>query len=244
MRHGLAIAAAAAGILAWSQTGTADVTASSASDPTSGVDAEISSMLGAEKAAMERVSSDRLARLSQPMREEKARQRRSVLAALFAGREAEKQEIPARTIEAIDALPTARGDAEWECLAEALYFEARGETVEGQFAVAEVILNRVDAPAFPDTVCGVVNQGTGARYQCQFTYTCDGAAEVIHEPRAHDRVGKVARIMLDGAPRELTDGATYYHTKAVNPRWARRFDRTTTIGVHHFYTDPTRLSMR
>ncbi len=134
------------------------------------------------------------------------------------------------------------GGAEWSCLAEALYFEARGESVRGQFAVAEVILNRVDSADFPDTVCGVVNQGTGRKYQCQFTYTCDGHQEVIAEPNAYKRMGKIAALMMTEAPRQLTDGATHYHTKAVNPRWARVFPRTATIGVHHFYRQPTRLS--
>jgi spore germination cell wall hydrolase CwlJ-like protein len=141
-------------------------------------------------------------------------------------------------------LPTVKGDEQWGCLAEALYFEARGESVEGQFAVAEVIMNRVDSPRFPDTVCGVVNQGTGRKYQCQFTYTCDGIAEVIREKKAYERVGKVAQLVLSGAPRELTDGATYYHTKAVSPKWSRKFPRTTTIGVHHFYVHPTELSQK
>lgn len=139
-------------------------------------------------------------------------------------------------------LPAAKGDEEWACLSEALYFEARGESVKGQFAVAEVILNRVDSPRFPDTVCGVIHQGTGRKYQCQFTYTCDGNPEVVHEHKAYERVGKVAKLVLNGAPRELTDGATYYHTKAVNPNWSRKFPRTTTIGVHHFYVHPTELS--
>lgn len=133
------------------------------------------------------------------------------------------------------ARPKATGDAQWRCLTEALYFEARGETVKGQFAVAEVILNRVENRNFPDTVCGVINQGTGKRYQCQFTYTCDGHKEIIAEPRAFESVGKVARVMLDGAPRALTDGATHYHTKSVRPRWARVYPRTVTIGYHHFY---------
>ncbi|MBU2992791.1 cell wall hydrolase [Octadecabacter sp. 1_MG-2023] len=131
--------------------------------------------------------------------------------------------------------PAASGGEQWRCLAEALYFEARGESVRGLFAVGEVIMNRVDSHRFPSTLCGVINQGTGRQYACQFTYTCDGAAEVIHEPAAWARVGKVARLLVDGAPRTLTDGATHYHTRAVNPRWARVFPRTTTIGSHHFY---------
>lgn len=134
------------------------------------------------------------------------------------------------------------GGADWRCLAEALYFEARGESVKGQFAVAEVILNRVDSGAFPDDVCAVVRQGTGRKYQCQFTYTCDGHQEVIAEPRAFRRAGKIAYLMVSGAPRPLTGGATHYHTRAVSPRWAHRFARTAAIGVHYFYRMPTRLS--
>ena len=138
--------------------------------------------------------------------------------------------------------PEANGGEQWECLAEALYFEARGETVRGMFAVGEVILNRVDSNAYPDTLCDVIHQGTGRRYACQFTYTCDGHAEVISEPRAWERVGKVARLLIDGAPRALTAGATHYHTRAVSPSWAQRFPRTAAIGSHYFYRQPTRTA--
>ena len=140
------------------------------------------------------------------------------------------------------SLPVVKGGKQWECLTEALYFEARGETVKGQFAVAEVILNRVASPSFPDSICRVVNQGTGRKFACQFTYTCDGRAEIIHEPKAYDMVGKVAKMMIDGMPRTLTKGATFYHTKAVRPRWSRVFQRTATIGFHHFYKKPLRVS--
>jgi spore germination cell wall hydrolase CwlJ-like protein len=140
--------------------------------------------------------------------------------------------------------PVATGGDNWECLAEALYFEARGETVEGLFAVGEVILNRVDSSAYPGTLCSVINQGTGRRYACQFTYTCDGRAEVINEPRAWERVGKVARLLIDGAPRVLTGGATHYHTKAVSPSWAQRFPRTASIGSHYFYRQPVRTASK
>lgn len=135
----------------------------------------------------------------------------------------------------IDAQPKETGSEQWNCLAEALYFEARGETVKGQFAVAEVIMNRVNSGRFPGSVCGVINQGTGKKYQCQFTYTCDGRAETISEPRAFERVGKVARYILDGKVPSLTDGATHYHTTAVRPGWAKVYTRTAKIGVHLFY---------
>ncbi len=146
------------------------------------------------------------------------------------------------TREWLDAQSAAKGDANWRCLSEALYFEARGETVKGQFAVAEVILNRVDSPRYPNSICGVINQGTGQIYGCQFSYTCDGRAEVIAEPRAFARVSKIASIMAHGAQRPLTHGATHYHTRSVNPNWARAFPRTASIGVHYFYKQPTRLS--
>ena len=143
-----------------------------------------------------------------------------------------------RSVAWLSAQPVPKQDAEWTCLTEALYFEARGESIYGQFAVAEVILNRVDDARFPNTVCGVVKQGTGRKFACQFTYTCDGRAEVIHEQAAHDRLGRIARAMIDGAPRDLTLGATHYHTKAVAPRWSRIFQKTASIGVHRFYKMP------
>jgi spore germination cell wall hydrolase CwlJ-like protein len=135
----------------------------------------------------------------------------------------------------IESQPEATGGPHWKCMAEALYFEARGETVKGQFAVAEVIMNRVESERFPGTVCGVINQGTGRKYQCQFTYTCDGNPEKIAEPHAFENVGKVARAVLDGRAPELTDGATHYHTTAVRPKWARVYTKTAAIGVHLFY---------
>ncbi|MEM9853366.1 MAG: cell wall hydrolase [Pseudomonadota bacterium] len=137
----------------------------------------------------------------------------------------------------LSSQPHIQGGSEWRCLTEALYFEARGETIKGQFAVAEVILNRVKSRSFPNSLCAVINQGTGQRYRCQFTYTCDGHDEVIREPRAWQSVGKVARLAMAGAAGNLTNGAEYYHTQSVRPRWSRVFEHTTTIGYHKFYRD-------
>lgn len=114
------------------------------------------------------------------------------------------------------------------CLAEALYHEARGEGTKGQAAVAEVILNRVDSRAFPSTVCGVVNQPS------QFSYTI-GGRKAIRNKAAYMRARAIAEAALSGAPRVLTGGATYFHTPAVRPAWARRFQRTVQIGRHIFY---------
>ena len=147
-------------------------------------------------------------------------------------------------VAALVAAAEPAGDAEWYCLAEALYFEARGEDPEGQAAVAEVILNRVDSPAYPDSVCAVVGQvadGSGGG-GCQFSYRCDGLPDAIRERRAWAEVGRVARAMLDDAPRTLTDGATYYHASSVSPSWADAFPRTASIGAHLFYREPLRLA--
>jgi spore germination cell wall hydrolase CwlJ-like protein len=142
---------------------------------------------------------------------------------------------------AVARAPQAAG-AEWECLTEALYFEARGESLRGVVAVAEVILNRVGRPGYPGSVCGVVRQGGEGLHDCQFSYRCDGRAEVVLEEDIWEAIGRVASYMLNDAPRSLTGGATHYHTLAVQPFWADRFQRTATIGYHHFYREPLRTA--
>ena len=190
----------------------------------------LGALLGQEREALEVVPTGRLAALTAPV------------AAV----------IPVAAVAALPAAPADQplvaaalavtGGAEWQCLTEALYFEARGETRDGMFAVAEVILNRRDSGDYPGSVCGVVNQGTGARYACQFTYTCDGVSDAVNDRGAWATVGRVAAQMLGGAPRSLTDGATHYHTRAVSPSWAARFPRTAAIGAHLFYRQPQRTA--
>ena len=138
------------------------------------------------------------------------------------------------------AMPT--GGKQWACLAEAIYFEARGESVEGQFAVAEVILNRVDSPKFPNSICKVVRQGVGRKHACQFSYNCDGKLEYIANGSAYDKVKRVARVAMDRKTRPLTKGATHYHATFVSPSWARSFQHVTTIGVHKFYKPVRRVA--
>lgn len=142
----------------------------------------------------------------------------------------------------VAAMGRVGNGAAWRCLTEAIYFEARGETTKGQFAVAEVILNRVDSKRYPDTVCGVVTQGTGRKHACQFSYTCDGKAEIVANKAAYLKAAKIAKVMLNGQERTLTDTATHYHTTAVSPRWSKKLERTAKIGVHIFYKYPTKLS--
>jgi hypothetical protein len=209
---------------------TAEVVISQSNNPTVAFNEQFQSMMSAEHAAFRALSPNNVRRLSVEPRAKRTAPSDDVAVSRF-------------DPEYLAALPTPKGGENWRCLAEALYFEARGETIKGIFAVAEVILNRVDSARYPDTVCDVIYQGTGEKYRCQFTYSCDGHAEVINEPRAYAKVGKIAKLMLsEGAPRNLTEGATHYHTKSVNPRWARVYPRTTTIGYHHFYRQPQRLA--
>ena len=150
---------------------------------------------------------------------------------------AEADEPDLSDVEDLIAEADPEGDDEWECLSQAIYHEARGETLEGQIAVAEVILNRKDSGKYPATVCGVVEQGTGEKYMCQFSYFCDGLSDEIGDEEAWDKAGRIARVLLDGAPRELTNGALFYHTKAVSPYWADEFHQTAEIGAHLFYVE-------
>lgn len=151
---------------------------------------------------------------------------------------------PAFDMEHLDRMPNADGDKEWACLTEALYFEARGESLKGQLAVAEVILNRVDNRRYPDSICGVITQGASKLHRCQFSFKCDGRPEDFHEKRAYRQVGKVARLMLDGRDRPLTQGATHYHTVHVAPGWSRRLQKTAKIGQHIFYRYPVQTASR
>ena len=133
---------------------------------------------------------------------------------------------------------------QWRCLTKALYFEARGENLIGQVAVAEVILNRVDSKPYPNSVCGVVHQGERKLNGCQFSFVCDGKAEHIGDRGVFEELGKVAWVMMQGKPRILTGKATHYHNTSVLPRWAKRLVRTARIGDHIFYRPTLQLSRR
>jgi len=142
----------------------------------------------------------------------------------------------------VERISRGAGGAQWRCLAEAIYFEARGETLAGQFAVAEVILNRVDSARYPTSICGVVKQGAGRSTGCQFSFQCDGKPETITNRRAFARAGKIAHLILEGRPRTLTDNATHFHTTGVRPKWAKKLVRVRQIGDHIFYRRPTQVA--
>lgn len=133
-------------------------------------------------------------------------------------------------------------DTAVQCLTEAIYHEARGEDLYGQFAVAEVILNRVDLPNFPGSVCGVVHQNADRPNACQFSYACNGRSRAMPDPAARRLANAIAQVLLQGAPRELTDGATHFHNASVRPAWSVLFQRTARFGSHLFYREPVRLT--
>jgi spore germination cell wall hydrolase CwlJ-like protein len=195
----------------------ADVTVSQSNNPTAPVGKRFAALMGAERDAMAALPPDALT----PRAPQAA-----------TGPVTEVRYDPAW----LAAQPLGRGDEQFACLAKALYFEARGETLKGQFAVAEVILNRVKSPLYPATICGVVNQSGGGG--CQFSYTCDGKPDRIGERGAWDVAQRIAWVMLNGAPSNLTKGATHFHTTQVRPGWAHRFPRTAAIGMHLFYRAP------
>ena len=142
------------------------------------------------------------------------------------------------------SLPIPKSNKQMSCLAEALYFEARGEPIKGQLAVGEVILNRVDDARYPGSICNVINQGTGRRFACQFTYTCDGKLETVHEQKPYEMALKIAKILMTTHDRKLTKGSTHYHSNYVNPRWSKKFERVAKFGRHIFYRQPMLVSQR
>jgi hypothetical protein len=123
-----------------------------------------------------------------------------------------------------------------KCLAEAIYFEARGEAVRGQMAVAQVILNRAFSGKYPNTVCGVVYQNAHRHLACQFTFACDGKPDVVREPDMWERAKTISTEMLDGKLWLPEVGkATHYHAYWVRPGWVREMTKMHKLGVHTFY---------
>ena len=122
-----------------------------------------------------------------------------------------------------------------DCLTAAVYYEARSQSVDGQRAVAQVVLNRVRDRAFPNTVCGVVYQGSQRRTGCQFSFTCDGSMLRAREPGAWDRARVIAEAALSGSVYAAVGAATSFHTTSILPWWASSLSRIATIGQHIFY---------
>jgi spore germination cell wall hydrolase CwlJ-like protein len=128
--------------------------------------------------------------------------------------------------------------AEENCLARAIYFEARSESELGQLAVARVILNRTRSPDYPKTICGVVYQGTNRRNSCQFSFACDGLPDDVRQAGAWANAKRVAQKAIAGQGNNgALARATNYHADYVKPRWAKSLRRLVKIGTHIFYSD-------
>jgi len=137
---------------------------------------------------------------------------------------------PARPFHLRGAL---EGSRDIECLTQAVYYEARGETPAGQRAVAQVVLNRTRHSAYPNTVCAVVFQRTSTT--CQFSFACDGSANRPVDLRAWRRAEQVAAKALDGAVMAEVGNATHFHVARISPSWSSQLHRVNQIGSHIFY---------
>ncbi len=199
-------------------------TISASNDPTAALDGQLHSMLGQERSALGGMKSDTLDRLVTPRRD--------------------TAQAVRYTKDWLADQPDPKRNSQLDCLAEALYFEARGESVKGQFAVADVILNRVESPLFPKTVCGVVRQGESNGRGCQFSYRCDGRSDAIRDSAAYAELRKVAALSMQGVGNDLTEGATFYHARSARPSWSKKFPQTASIGAHRFYRHPTEVAQR
>src|SRR5215210_6364495 len=147
--------------------------------------------------------------------------------------ENQRAKSPAERLGLFDEKARAKSE---KCLTEAIYFEARGEAVRGQIAVAQVVMNRTFSGFYPNTVCGVVYQNKHRHFACQFTFACDNVADVVREPDMWDRARKIAKAMLDGQlwlPEVAK--STHYHAYWVHPSWVHEMRKMYKFGVHTFY---------
>ncbi|WP_017959179.1 cell wall hydrolase [Rhizobium leguminosarum] len=132
--------------------------------------------------------------------------------------------------------PSVFSAQEQQCLASGIYFEARGESVKGQAAVAQVILNRVRNPSYPKTICGVVYQNEDWRNRCQFSFACDSIKDRVNS-EYHWRVARDVAMAVTSGKIWLPQvgSATHYHAVYVRPKWAKTMEKVGRIGLHVFY---------
>ncbi len=219
-------------LLALAHAAHAEMTVSQSNDASAPLSMDLAGLFSLENAALDKVTEGRFSEITAPPVKAKPADAKVAAADAVA---------PTYDAAWIQAIPAGEKTAELDCLARAVYFEARGESIKGQAAVAEVVLNRTQSPYFPRTVCGVVNQHGGGG--CQFSFTCDGNTDRISDRTAWFVAEKIASAYIAGAPRSLTEGATYFHTPASRPDWSRRFPMTVRIGAHFFYRQPIRTAM-
>jgi spore germination cell wall hydrolase CwlJ-like protein len=170
---------------------------------------------------------------SLPSQDQATKTNESVAAKGEVNSDDQRDKTPAERLGLLDEKSRAKSE---KCLAEAVYFEARGEAVRGQMAVAQVVLNRAFSGFYPTTVCGVVYQNKHRHYACQFTFACDNVADVVREPDMWDRAKRIAKAMLDGQLWLPEVGkSTHYHAYWVHPSWVSEMKKMYRFGVHTFY---------
>lgn len=137
-----------------------------------------------------------------------------------------------------DALDPTQGLSAQNCLAQAVYYEAAGQPLVGQRAVAQVVINRMRHPAYPKSICGVVYQGVERGTGCQFTFVCDGSLARKRSAGGWIVAEQIARRALAGAVEPAVGTATHYHADYVVPYWSPTLLKLVTIGNHIFYRYP------
>ena len=160
----------------------------------------------------------------------------------------------------LDELYSEENRPELYCLAQNVYFEAKSEPLAGQYAVADVVLNRVNDTRYPNTICEVVREGPikeswktrqhadlpdheriyhPIKNRCQFSWYCDGKADETRDSDAWRQAQIVAyKIVYDQKMRGITEGATHYHADYVSPKWAKSIQLVGSISTHIFYRWP------
>jgi spore germination cell wall hydrolase CwlJ-like protein len=143
----------------------------------------------------------------------------------------------------VASLPEPTLAEQAKCLAQALYFEARGEPVLGQLAVGDVILNRKASKKFPGSICDVVDQGM-QKGKCQFSFRCSKKKNTVANQDAFKRAAKLARFLLTKERLKFAGGAAYFHTTTIHPSWAKRMVETVRVGNHVFLADPSDIESK
>ncbi|MDR3510228.1 MAG: cell wall hydrolase [Caulobacteraceae bacterium] len=142
------------------------------------------------------------------------------------------------TVAAVSAKPfhlAQNSNRDLDCLADAVYYEARGESVAGQAAIAQVVLNRVRHPAFPKSVCGVVFQGASTGDDCQFSFACDGSMRRPKDGAAWARAEQIAARALAGSVMPQVGEATHFHVAGLRTGWSPGLMQVAQVGLHVFY---------
>ncbi|MHC8320758.1 cell wall hydrolase [Pseudomonas sp. GB2N2] len=142
--------------------------------------------------------------------------------------------ITTSEVQAVDPAGVAPLDDAITCLARSIYWEAKGKSSADMEAVASVVMNRLGHEGFPDTVCGVVKQGSESK-NCQFSWWCDGRSDQVQEETQYAIAKEIARKALNKQLNDRTNGAMYFHDRGVKPDWAKKYIKTTETEMFLFY---------